>query len=412
MKKNILFAIVICVALLALSCSKQSTPTQKRQQSNVQNPIELAIPIANSFTDFSFFFFKKLQATQQAGDNIFVSPLSLHIALGMLANGAEGETKSQIFKTLKSENLSQDELNKAYKTLLTELPKADPLVQMALANAIFYKNTFPVEQPFLSTMQNSFNAQITGLPFVPSDKDIVNKWASDHTNGKIPKVLDEIKPEHIMFLLNALYFKGDWRSKFDKKNTKDQPFYLQGGGQKTVKMMNQKDTFMMASGNNFSALSMLYGNGQFNITLLLPNEGKTIASVMEALDIDQWNSLQSKFYNRTVEVGLPKFKLEQKFELKNTLQNMGMSRAFVSGMAQLQGINKTVPLFVDFVNQNTFAAVDEEGTEAAAVTIIGVGLTSAGPIETPQFICDRPFGLVISEKTSNTILFMGRIMNP
>ncbi|MGC4233289.1 MAG: serpin family protein [Niabella sp.] len=410
MKKAIVISFI--AGIMLSSCSKSNTPeeTERRQQSNVQHPIELAAPVANVFTDFSFHFFKTLQSETGAGKDIFVSPLSLHIALGMLVNGAQGETKSQIIKALRSESLSQEELNNAYKTLLTELPKADPLVKMALANAIFYKNGFTVEQAFLNTMENTFNAQITGLPFIPSDKDIINKWASDNTNGKIPKVLDEIKPEHIMFLLNALYFKGDWRSQFDKKNTKDQPFYLEGGGQKTVKMMNQKDTFGLASGNDFTALQMPYGNGQFCATLILPNTGKSLTSVLNKMNADAWGQLQNSFYTRSVEVGLPKFRLEQEFELNEILKSMGMVKAFNTS-AELDGLGKLKPLYVGFVKQNTFAAVDEEGTEAAAVTIIGVETTSA-PSAPPKFICDRPFGFIISEKTSNTILFMSRIMDP
>jgi len=410
MKKAIIISFI--AVMMLSSCSKNNVPaeTEKRQQSNVQHPITIDAPVANVFTGFSFDFFKTLQSETQADKDIFVSPLSLHIALGMLVNGAQGETKSQIIKALRSESLSQEGLNKAYKTLLTELPKADPLVKMALANAIFYRNGFTVEAPFLNTMKNTFDAQITGLPFIPSDKDIINKWASDHTNGKIPKVLDNIKPEDIMFLLNALYFKGDWRSKFDKKNTKDQTFYLEGGGQKTVKMMNLTDTFMLASGNDFTALRMLYGNGQFNATILLPKEGKSITSVLDGFDMNKWNQLRFSFYTHSVEVALPKFKLEQEFKLNETLKSMGMVKAFQEN-AELEGIGKLKPLFVDFVKQNIFAAVDEEGTEAAAVTTIGIGTTSV-PVGPPQFICNRPFGLIISEETSNTILFMGRIMDP
>lgn len=411
---KIAIVISFIAGIMLSGCSKSNTPeeAEKRQQSNVQHPIELAAPVANVFTDFSFHFFKALQSETEAGKDIFVSPLSLHIALGMLINGAQGDTKSQIIKALRSERLSQEELNNAYKTLLTELPKADPLVKMALANAIFYKNGFTVEAPFLNTMKNTFDAQITGLPFIPSDKDIINKWASDNTNGKIPKVLEEIKPEHIMFLMNALYFKGDWRSKFDKKDTKNQPFYMEKGGEKTVKMMNLTDTFQIASSDNFTALQMPYGNGQFCATLILPNTGKSLASVFSEMNADTWGQLQNSFRINAVEVSLPKFKLEQEFQLNNTLQNMGMIKAFDTRNAELQGISKNRQLYVDFVKQNTFAAVDEEGTEAAAVTTIGIGLTSAGPQMPPKFICNRPFGFIISEKTSNTILFMGRIMDP
>ncbi len=410
MKKTIIISSLL--ALLFSACSKNNVPQgpdDARQQSNEQNPITLAAPVANAFTDFSFSFFKTLQENTPANKDIFVSPLSLHIALGMLANGAENETKDEIMKMLQADHLSQEQLNKAYSTLLEELPKADPLVKMSLANAIFYKNTFAVEAPFLQTMQNAFKAQITGLPFVPADLVTINKWASDNTNGKIPTVLNELDPNLVMLIMNALYFKGDWRSKFDRKNTFDGPFYLEGSGQKTVKMMHQKDSFQLGSGEDFTALQLPYGNGQFRATLLLPKEGKTIASVLAALNESKWALLQSGFSTRTVNLSLPKFKLEQEFKLNQTLEAMGMKKAFSFLEADLGGISKQ-RINVDFVKQNTFAAVDEEGTEAAAVTTIGLELTSVPII--PQFICNRPFGFIISEKTSNTILFMGRIMNP
>ncbi|MFT4094032.1 MAG: serpin family protein [Niabella sp.] len=410
MKNLFLYASFSMMLLTAIGCSKNNSPeANKKQQSNIQHPIELATPVANVFTDFSFGFFKTLQAETDAEKDIFVSPLSLHIALGMLLKGAQGTTKEEMMQALKAEGISQDELNKAYNTLLTELPQADDLVKLAPANAIFYKNGLPVETSFLTTMKNTFNAQVTGLPFVPADLVTINQWASDHTNGKIPKVLDEIDPNLVMLLMNALYFKGDWRSKFDKANTEAQPFYPESGTQTTVKMMHQTDTFQLAASGDFTALQLPYGNGQFRATLLLPNEGKSIADVFSGLSITEWTQLQSSFYTQSVEVGLPRFKLEQEFELNNTLQKMGMIKAF-DAAAELEGISNIKPLYVSFVKQNTFAAVDEEGTEAAAVTTIGIVNTSVPVI--PQFICNRPFGFIISEKTSNTILFMGRIMQP
>lgn len=412
MKKIHCTIAVASLLLTATNCSKNNTPEveeKSQKQSHVQNPIELAAPLANAFTDFSFHFFKSLQTEQEADKNIFVSPLSLHMALGMLVNGADGETKAEILKALKSDHLSGSELNAAYKKLLTELPVADPLVEMALANAVFYKNSFPFEAAYLNSTRQNFNAQITGLPFVQADLATINGWASNNTQGKITKVLNEIDPDLVMLLMNALYFKGDWRSKFNKAYTKDQAFTLEGGVQKMVKMMNHKDTFRMVKAADFTALQMPYGNGQFAATLLLPNAGQKISDILNHLNSDQWASLQAGLRIQSVEVGLPKFKLEQEFELKQALKNMGMAKAFMVN-AQFETMSRIKPLYVSFVKQNTFAAVDEEGTEAAAVTTIGMETTSAPMV--PTFICNRPFGFIISEKTSNTILFMGRIMNP
>ena len=404
MKKLIFFISTSVLVVVFTSCSK--TPIQKDvEKISEQKPIQIAAPVANSITDFSFYFFKNLQETQPVSNNLFVSPLSLHMALGMLVNGATATTKDEIMKALKAESISQADLNASYKKLLNELPAADPSVKLALANSVWNKADFVVEPAFMTTLKDYFNAEAKPLTTV----DPINKWASDNTNGKIPKVLDSIDPDLVMILMNALYFKGDWTTKFEKKNTVDQAFNLNGGGTKTVQMMNMADTFMYASAADYQVLQMPYGNGQFRATLILPKPEKIINSVLNDFSITKWNEIQSSLITQRVIVGVPKFKLEQEFKLNATLQKMGMLKAFTDA-AELQGIHKTAPLSVSFVKQNTFAAVDEEGTEAAAVTTIGIILTSMPSY--PVFICNRPFAFIISEKTSNTILFMGRIMNP
>ncbi len=405
MKKITLLLTTVLIITGFISCSKDSAPQKNPETEARQNPIAISAAIANNITDFSFYFMKNLQTEQPATDNIFVSPLSLHMALGMLVNGATRETKAEIMKALKTENLSQTELNETYKKLLKELPAADPKVKLALANSIWHKKDFSVEQSFLTQMKDYFSAEVLPLTTV----EPVNKWASDNTNGKIPKVLDKIDANLVMLIMNALYFKGDWAAQFETKNTADQNFKLESGATKSVKMMNQRESFEYASLADYTALRMPYGNGQFVATLILPKEGKTIGNVFSGFDVAKWDELQNNLRKQTVIVGLPKFKFNQEFELNKTLQKMGMVRAFTPA-AQLDGINKTEPLEVSFVKQNTFVGVDEIGTEAAAVTTIGVVLTSLPSY--PSFICDKPFGFIISEKTSNTILFMGRIMSP
>ncbi len=411
MKKKNLLLLLVVLGMFAISCNKGGTNNEKDTIS-AQKPIEIAAPVANAITDFSFDFFKTLQTDPQAQGNVFVSPLSLHIALGMLANGATNQTQTEILKALKAEGISLEELNASYKKLMNELPLADPKVKLALANAIFHKNTFPVEPAFLNTMKKDFYAEITGLPFSPSDLAIINKWASDNTNGKITKVLEKLDHSLVMLLMNALYFKGDWKSKFDATQTRDENFYLEKGGTQLVKMMNQTDTFRYASLPDYDALQIPYGNGQFRATLLLPKNSQKIDQLLNTYTINKWNELQNSMHITLVKLGIPKFKLEQKFKLNESLKKMGMTEAFLPMQAQLQGINKTAPLYVDFVQQDTYLAVDEVGTEAAAVTTIGVFVTSIGPNDFPSFICNKPFAFIISETTSNTILFMGRIMAP
>lgn len=406
MKQTNLFLLIVIAMTAFASCSKNTAQKSTDQQAE-QKPIKISATIANNLTDFSFFFMKNLQTTQPAADNVFVSPLSLHMALGMLVNGATRETQAEIMKVLKTEHLSQIELNETYKKLLKELPAADPKVKLALANSIWYKNGFNVEPAFLTNMNDYFNAEVKPLTTV----EPVNKWASDNTNGKIPKVLDQIDASLVMLIMNALYFKGDWTQQFKTADTHNQNFKLESGENKLVKMMNQENVFNYTAMADYQVLQIPYGNGQFTATLILPKEGKTIGSIFNALDVAKWDELQSSLHKQTVIVSLPKFKFSQEFKLNETLKHMGMPRAFTDA-AQLDGINKTAPLSVSFVKQNTFVGVDEVGTEAAAVTTIGIELTSAGPGNKIVFNCDRPFGFIISEKTSNTILFMGKIISP
>ncbi len=377
---------------------------------NEVHPVTIPQNVADGTTKFAFDFFQHIQGTQPASENLFVSPLSLHMALGMLLNGAETESAQEILKSLQMEGVNLADLNKAYKTLVDELPVADSQVKLGLANSVWYRNDFQVETSFLDVLKQSFDADVTGLPFNEAAKDKINQWASDKTNGKIKKVIEHISADHVMFLLNALYFKGDWANKFDSKNTLDTPFKLESGTDKAVKMMFKEASFKVADGSNYKAVQLPYANGQFNMTLLIPQGQNTVGQVVSGLTASDWNDLQhTRLAARNVNVGLPRFTMTYSANLNETLKNMGIKKIFTSA-AELGKIRKGGNLMVDFVKQDTFLGIDEQGTEAAAVTTIGIVETSLPVI--PQYICNRPFVLVISEKTSNTILFMGRIMNP
>ncbi|SKC10978.1 serpin family protein [Dyadobacter psychrophilus] len=372
-------------------------------------PVQIPARISEGTNEFSFNFLHTLQQTQAPGENLFVSPLSLHMALGMLLNGAEQETADEILKALEMEGVSLADLNNAYKTLINDLPVADSKVNLGLANSLWYKSGFTVKPDFQSVLKNSFNAEATGLHFDNAAKDKINQWASDKTNGKIKQVIEEIQPDHVMFLLNALYFKGDWKYQFDAKNTRDETFKLENGSGKPVKMMFAKSKYKTLSTEAYSAVQLPYANGQFNMTLLVPKGQNTVDKMLTNFNASDWENLRKGWPEANIEVGLPRFTLEYSAQLKQTLEKMGIQKAFTSA-AELGKINATADLFVDFVKQDTYLGIDEKGTEAAAVTSIGVSVTSAGPNQ--PIVCDRPFALIISENTSNTILFMGRIKNP
>lgn len=394
--------------LTSSSCEKTSMP---QEQNNEINPITIPTSAANSLTDFSFDFFKKLQSDKKiaALDNIFASPLSLHMALAMLVNGADGNTKTQILEAMKVTSLGLNELNDTHKKLLKELPEADRKVILAMANSIWYKNSFEIKNSFLLDTKNFYNAKVTALPFVNEDLNTINKWASDNTMGKIPKVLYEINPEHVMFLLNALYFKGDWRNKFDAKNTKDETFTTESGTRKVVKMMNMQDTMHYGDFTEFNVAQKPYGNSHFIATFILPKQGKNITNVLNNFSIDKWKEVLNNTRRMEIQFGLPKFTSSGEYILNNVLEKMGITDAFNPLKANFSNLSNT-STNIDFVKQNTYVGIDEKGTEAAAATSIGM-ITTSMP-EVIEFKCNKPFGIIISERTSGTILFMGKIANP
>lgn len=390
--------------LMAASCKDEADSVQPNQ-------LLKAVPatFADQTSEFAFDFLKKHNATEKVDKNYFVSPLSLHVALGMLANGADGKTKEELTKGLRvSSDLATT--NGIYKDLIDNLPNSDPKVTNTIANSVWYRNTFSVEKSFLDILKASFNAQTYAEDFNnAATVSKINNWASDNTNGKIKKVIEQIEPAHVMFLMNALYFKGDWKIPFKTENTQDANF-TGINAKKTVKMMNMTEKVKYANRPDYQAIELAYGSGNYVMTILLPNEKSNVSSVINSLSTSEWKNLNTALAEQKVIVGLPKFTVEYETNLNSVLSQMGMPTMF-SDFADLSKISPPAgKLRVGFVKQNTFVAVDEKGTEAAAVTTIGVELTSFNPT-IPDFICNRPFAFFISEKQSNTILFAGKIVN-
>lgn len=398
--------------LILLSSIATSLVFTTMNCSNLISPKEADVTIPSNFSEkttaFAFDFWKNLHKAESANENYFVSPLSLHIALGMLVNGADGQTKTEIQNVLKTNDLSLEETNKIYKDLIEGLPNVDKDVKNTIANSVWQRKDFTPESAYLTTLKDYFDAQL----YVENFSDAatvgkINKWASDNTNGKIDQIIDQISPDQVLFLINALYFKGSWTNEFKKDETYKQDFNGTTAT-KQVDMMHQTKEMNFAQIGNYKALELPYSNEKYVMTVLLPDAGK-LNDVVENLTPSAWATISKSLTKQKVMVALPKFTLKYSKKLNDILAEMGMPTAF-TGNADLSKIMAPAgKLKVDFVKQDAYVAVDEQGTEAAAVTTIGVGLTSL-PMY-PEFICDRPFLFVISEKSSNTILFVGRIAN-
>lgn len=391
--------------LTAVSCKNTNLAPG---QTTSTGELRISAPFANQTTQFAFDLAKRVDAAEGQGKNFFVSPLSLHMALGMIMNGANGQTAEEIQKTLKLNAQTLAEANQTYQNLIDNLPTVDPNVTVTLANSVWSRNTFPVETSFQNLLKETFKADVSAEDFSNSATvNKINNWASQKTNGKIQKVIDAIQPDNVMFLLNALYFKGDWKTRFNTEQTVDSPFKLASGGETTVRMMRLNTDLRRLVKPNYAAFELPYGSDKYAMTVLLPAGNTTAESLLSSLSSDEWTQLQKDMSLGKFDIGLPKFTMNYEIKLNNILQAMGMPTAFTD-RADFTKINSQGRLTLSFVKQNTFVAVDEKGTEAAAVTTGGISVTSA-PL---AYLCDRPFVFVIHEKTSGTVLFVGKVADP
>ena len=289
MKTTVLILLSLLTAAGLTSCSKENNG---EEPDLTPKTIELTAKSAEVIAfgnDFGVELFTKVALEENK--NLMLSPLSASAALTMLLNGCNEVTYDQLKATLKyPESMTISEINEVYKSLVAQLLVVDPKVKLALANAIFYRQGFTVKNPFLSTMESDFDAEIAGLDFsLPSALATINKWASDNTNGKIPKVLNEISGDAVMFIMNALYFKGDWSYQFDKSLTSERPFYTDGTNSVNVNTMKGDIGSKVTYGSNYSAIELPYGCTNFTMAVIVP-EG-TLADFNASFDAEKWLSL-------------------------------------------------------------------------------------------------------------------------
>jgi len=407
MKSNLI--LLLLFGLFMVSCEKQENIKDEPKKITVSKTTEQVIAADNLF---GIELFQRVLANDTA-DNIFISPTSVALALAMTYNGADGDTKSAMQETLRKQGLTPEELNQSYNALIDALVSVDPKVLLEIANSIWYRNDVEVLSEFIGVNQTYYDAEVNSLVFNDQAKDIINGWVADKTHDKIKEVLDFIPPDAIMYLINAIYFKGIWRSEFDKEKTSELPFYLPEGTPVQVPTMQQQDTFRYVKNDLLSAVELPYGHGNFSMVILLPNEGKTAGDIVSSLTIDNWNAWMQGLSEKDVVIHLPRLKFEYEKLLNQDLADMGMGIAF-SGAADFSKIDSTRDLCISRVIHKTFVEVNEEGTEAAAVTVVEIRETSyPGPQEQPvYFYVDRPFVFIIKERDTGAMLFVGRVNNP
>ena len=385
------------------------TTTGKNERKDIQlNAAEKKI--VGSSNDFAFQLFRQLaNGETQASKSCMVSPLSITCAMGMLNNGASGDTKAQITKVLGFGD-SQESVNQFAGKMMAELPTIDSESQVALANTIFVNGNYKLQTDFVKLAGQYYDATPETRNFSDNKTlEAINQWASDHTQQMITEVLtpEEFTPQAVSYLLNATYFKGAWAAKFDKAETVEEVF---DGAAKKVSMMHMNNTLNYMENETCQAVRLPYGNGAYAMTVLLPRNGKTVSQIAETLNAATWESYQRMSGTAVVDVKLPRFETKTDVSLKSVLSTLGMTDAFDAKKADFSRFCNT-STFIEQMKQVARIVVDEKGSEAAAVTVIGSFTTSADSgtaLQHVNFHANHPFLYVISEQSTGAILFIGQ----
>ena len=390
-----------------LNSQKPESPRLNAQLPNA--PVDSKVVAAN--TKFGFKLYKEI-LTQDSNKNVFVSPTSVAIALSMTYNGASGETQQAMAKALELQGITLPTVNQANNALKASLENADPEVQLSIANSLWAKQGVTFKPDFMERNRQFYGAKVTELDFANAEATrTINNWVKENTRGKIDQVVDQLKPDDVLFLINAIYFKGNWTKKFDQNQTAERPFYLSNGTQKQHPMMSQSGKYRYYENESFQAVSLPYGKGRLSLYVFLPRENNSLDAFQQQLAVENWQQWMNQFRMRNGSIQLPRFKFDYDIQLNNALKVLGMESAFSDG-ADFSNMT-SASVAINEVKHKTFVEVNEEGTEAAAVTSVGVALTSAQMPEGPfQMVVNRPFFCAIRDNQTGTVLFMGSLREP
>ncbi|MCU0472182.1 MAG: serpin family protein [Bacteroidales bacterium] len=413
MKNNILKTVLvfsITIPLLFIKCSKD--PDDNLPKEPV--PIDLNATqtyLVESGNSFAFDIFRKVVENADNSENIIISPLSISYALSMTLNGANGATREAMLEALRLNNITPEEINSSYQDLTDALLTVDKRVLMSIANSVWTENDFQVKNSFIDILANYYDAESRGFDINDvTAPDKINAWIEDKTNGLIKDMVEKLNDNTVMLLINAIYFKGKWQSQFDQTRTVHQSFYKPDGTEITVPMMKQQEDFKVYAGNGFLMGEFVYGQGNFVMDIILPDDQNGIPSLLPQVTDPAFKTWTNGLYKRELNLLMPRYKYGFKKQLKDILTDMGMGIAFTGG-ADFTNIAETPPLLINDVTHQAFIETNEEGTEAAAATVVEIGYTSMPP-EPLTFNLDHAFLYIIRETTTNSIIFIGRVSDP
>ena len=397
--------------MMATLLSTASCTSDDEASNNSKPTIDPVEPITDYvLTNYDIFvkpLYNEVSAISKKDENFMISPFSIAEVLTMVSNGAKGETLKQTLAVMGLDT-NVDRLNKDLYTTNEYLTKADPETSLAIANSLWIDNAFSIKDEYVSTNKKWLNAESRkqALSTIQTMNDI-NSWCDDNTNGCIPTLLKEpLSSSNKLVLINALYFKGIWAKRFDKEKTFESDFTNIDGSVSKVAMMQQTDSFNVWIGNKMDMVELPYGNDTFCMEVYLPHRGEDLENCMRSLSQDTFSEIRDKKSKQKVFLGLPRMELRYDTSIKKPLMNMGMTNAF--GQADFSGISDGAIKISD-IQHITYIKVDEDGTEAAAVTAAFI-LGCAAPEKLVEFVVDRPFAYIIREKSTGMILFMGRVV--
>lgn len=409
--KQILFGMLLCLPFL--SCNDG---VEEQAISPTMQPIELNATekeMAAQQGDFASTL--SLELCRQLGgektDNWLVSPFSLQCALGMLSNGAAEETHDEILYALGLSQYSQEEVNAYFKKLIEGLHTVNSAITVKTANSVWGNAGVPLKEDFQKMNIENYSAMVSQLDFSdPSAVDQINAWCNQTTEGLIPSILDEVNPTATVYLLNSLYFKARWESEFSPEKTQEGNFTTSSGKVIKAHFMQAKRMAAYVKNEWFTSTSLSYQNDSYVMRLILPQPEISIDQVLQALSESDGN-LWKNVVLADINLKIPRFTLENKMDLIPALQALGMKKAFTNE-ADFSSMSD-IATYISLVQQQaTRLKVDEEGSEGAAVTVIGGDLMSPLPEEKVDFFLDRPFLFQIIEPATGTVLFMGQVGSP
>lgn len=408
---NSLFISSLISLVVLTSCSKMGAESKEERKDIPLTKTQQTLVVSSNA--FALNLYKSLSSLPSESDkNIFISPLSASLALSALSVGASGETLNEMKTALGFSAVNMEEMNLFYKTLVPALKEVDKKCDVKIANALWLRNGFTPLKSFTTTLAENYYADVKTLDFnSPTAVSTINKWCSDNTKGLIDKIIDKIEPNMMFYYTNALYFKGKWASPFKVLDSNKGDFTNIDGSKSRITFMAQSSSYFYKGLEGVSVLSIPYGNEAYSMVIVLPDKGVSVKDVVSELTPEKWDEYTKEMISQRLYLKMPKF--EVKYEAENTmiqaLKNIGVKSAFDAISADFSGITGGKDIFLTLFKQKTYIKTDEEGTEAAAVTIGGGMCTSPGPAD--EFIIDRPFIYAIQEKSTGTLLFLGSYLS-